>query len=149
MLIPKENQNARKIPKAKSRRSIAEQLSGRWKITEMPDFEEGFLSETKNPHVNLSVNKSDLSLSGDFEFSLDSGELDGEVILQEESPGKVRILFSFEGTSETDAINGYGEATLSDDGRTLAGKLCYHGQDRYRFVWRRVQRCKSKSSLTQ
>jgi hypothetical protein len=41
----------------------------------MPDFVEDYLSETRNPHVNLSVKSRDLSLSGDYEFGLQSGVL--------------------------------------------------------------------------
>jgi hypothetical protein len=133
----------------KGRQFKANHLSGRWKVVEMPDFDEDYLSETRNPHVNLSVNSKDLSLSGDYEFSLESGELNGEVIQEErEVDGAkkktLRILFSFEGYAEMDEVNGYGEATLSEDGRTLTGRLNYHGEDRYRFVWRRL-RGKSKA----
>lgn len=115
----------------------------------MPDLVDDYLSETKNPHVNLSVKSKNLSLSGDYEFGLQSGVLNGEVIQDErEVDGTkkktLRILFSFEGNDEMDEVNGYGEATLSEDGRTLTGRLNYDGCDRYRFVWRRL-RGKSKS----
>ncbi|MGI0092386.1 MAG: hypothetical protein ACREBS_11830 [Nitrososphaerales archaeon] len=140
------------MPKKTSAKNVrqlrAKDISGKWKVTEMPDFEEDYLSETRNPHVNLSVKGA--NLSGDYEFALESGELNGEVI-QDEIEGwdgvkkkRFRILFSFEGTSEMDEENGYGEATLSEDGKTLAGRMNYHGADRYRFVWKRL-RAKSKA----
>jgi hypothetical protein len=58
--------------KTSAKKARAKDISGRWKVAEMPDFEEDYLSETRNPHVNLSVKGGDLS--GDYEFALESGE---------------------------------------------------------------------------
>lgn len=134
---------SKRIATEKGRQFIASHLSGRWKVSEMPDFEDDYLSETRNPHVNLSVNRRDLSISGDYEFGLESGELNGEVIEEESDVDgtrkkTIKILFSFEGYSEMDEENGYGMATLSEDGKTLTGRMNYHGADRYRFVWKRL-----------
>lgn len=110
-------------------------LSGKWKITEMPDLTEDYLSESKDPHMRLAFRGK--RVSGHFEYGLSNGELDGEVIESEGRPLEIR--FSFEGFDEMDEENGYGEAVLSDDNKTLTGKLHYHLGDYWRFTCRKVR----------
>src|SRR5260370_40354954 len=97
-------------------------LSGKWKITEMPDLSEDYLAYSKNPHMRLSFRGE--RVSGHYEYGLCNGELDGEVIKSVGRPLEIR--FSFEGLDEMEQVNGYGEATISDDDKTLTGKLHYH-----------------------
>jgi hypothetical protein len=73
------------------------------------------------------------SVSGHYEFRLSKDELDGKVI---ESEGRsLEIRFSFVGFDEMDEDHGYGEAVLSDDDKTLTGKLFYHLRDDYTGVF--------------
>ena len=119
--------------KKKAKRMRLQDLSGKWKITEMPDLTDDYLAESKDPHMRLTF--SGKNVSGHFEYGLSNGELDGEVIESEGRPLEIR--FSFEGSDEMDEANGYGVAVLSDDNKTLTGKLHYHLGDDWRFACRR------------
>lgn len=120
-------------------------LSGRWRVAELPDLTDDYLTETRNPHVNLTVKKRGLSIQGDYPFGLQSGVMDGEVIQEERRTEAgvvktVRRLFSFEGNDEMNEVHGYGDAMLSEDGRTITGRIHYHYGDTYRFVWKRLHK---------
>jgi hypothetical protein len=131
--------------KSVRRKSDVAGLSGRWRVAELPDLTDDYLAETRNPHVNLTVKKRDLSIQGDYQFGLQSGVMDGEVVQEERRTEggvvkTVRILFSFEGNDEMDEVHGYGDAILSEDERTLTGRMHYHYGDTYRFVWKRLHK---------
>lgn len=113
-------------------------LSGKWKIVDMPDLDEDYLMESKNPHLNLTFRGR--SVSGHYEYGLCQGELDGEVIEKGEDGKGLEIRFSFEGSDEMDEVNGYGEAVFSDDNKTLIGKFHYHFGDDWRFTCGRSHR---------
>jgi hypothetical protein len=121
--------------KKKAKGTRLQDLSGKWKITEMPDLTEDYLAESKDPHMVLTFRGRGKNVRGHFEYGLSDGELDGEVIQVEGRPLEIR--FSFEGSDEMDEVNGYGEAVLSDDNKTLTGKLHYHLGDAWRFTCRR------------
>ena len=119
----------------KRARTRLQRLSGTWKIIEMPDLTEDYLSESKDPHLRLDFHRRG-NVSGHYEYGLCQGELDGEVVV--ESEGKpMEIRFSFEGSDEMEQVNGYGVAVLSEDDKTLTGKLHYHLGDDWRFICRR------------
>lgn len=125
---------ARSLPTKRARTRLQD-LSGKWKIIEMPDLSEDYLSESKDPHLRLTFYRRG-RVSGHYQYGLCQGELDGEVVV--ESEGKpLEIRFSFEGSDEMDEVNGYGEAVISDDNKTLTGKLHYHLGDDWRFTCRR------------
>lgn len=125
------------IVKKKSVHIRPQDLSGKWKIIEMPDLSEDYLSQSKDPHIMITAYKRG-RVSGHYQYGLCEGELDGEVVA--ESEGKpLEIRFSFEGSDEMEQVNGYGVATLSDDNKTLTGKLHYHMGDDWRFTCRRAR----------
>jgi hypothetical protein len=97
--------------KKRARRTSLQNLSGKWKITDMPDLTGDYLAESKDPHMMLTVRGK--RVSGHFEYGLSNGELDGNVIESEGKPLEIR--FSFEGFDEMDEDSGYGEAVLSQD----------------------------------
>jgi hypothetical protein len=107
-----------------------QKLSGKWKIIEMPDLTEDYLSESKDPHMRLTFRGK--NITGHYEYGLSNGQLDGEVIETEGRPLEIR--FSFEGFDEMEEDHGYGEVVLSDDDKTLSGKLHCHLGDGYRFT---------------
>ena len=122
--------------KKKSVQTRPQGLEGKWKIIEMPDLTEDYLSESKDPHIKITVYKRG-DVSGRYQYGLCEGEIDGEVVAGTEGkpPG---IRFSFEGLDEMEQVSGYGVATLSDDNKTLTGKLHYHMGDDWRFTCRRT-----------
>ena len=101
----------------------------------MPDLTKDYLAESKDPHIMLAV--SGEHVSGHFEYGLSNGELDGDVI---ESQGdSLEIRFSFEGSDEMDEDSGYGEAVISEDGKTLTGTFHVHLGDDWRFICRKAR----------
>ncbi len=121
--------------KKKRARTRLQRLSGKWKIIEMPDLTEDYLAESKDPHMRLTFSRRG-RVSGHYQYGLCQGELDGEVIAEREGM-PLEMRFSFEGLDEMEQVNGYGVAVLSDDGKTLTGKLHYHLGDDWRFTCRR------------
>ena len=117
------------------RRTSLQNLSGKWKISEMPDLTEEYLAESKDPHMLLTVRGK--SVSRHFEYGLSNGELDGNVIESEGKPLEIR--FSFEGFDEMDEDSGYGEAFLSENNKTLTGTLHVHRGDDWRFICRKTR----------
>jgi len=119
----------------KTRKSVSrpQRLSGKWKIVEMPDLSDDYLSLSKDPNMILTLTRR--SVSGHYQYGLCDGELEGEVIESEGRPLEIR--FSFEGVDENDDEHGYGEAIFSDDDKTLTGKLHIHAGDTWRFTCRR------------
>jgi hypothetical protein len=132
--LPTKKTIRRRRRKATRRTTLLQILSGKWKIIEMPDFTDDYLRESKEPHIELTFRED--HVDGRYEFGLNSGELDGEVIRGEGRPLEIR--FSFEGVDEMDTVHGYGEAVISDDNETLTGKLHYHAGDDYRFTCKRT-----------
>lgn len=121
--------------KKRARRTGLQNLSGKWKITEMPDLTDDYLTESKDPHMMLIVRGK--RVSGHFEYGLSNGDLDGNVIESEGKPLEVR--FSFEGFDEMDEDSGYGEAVLLEDNKTLTGTLHVHLGDDWRFICRKMR----------
>ncbi len=128
---------------ASEQREPLPNLSGKWRIVELPDLTEDYLSLSKDPHVRLSQKRK--SIEGDYEFGAQSGTIDGELF--EEKDGSLSIRFSFEGWDEDNQENGYGEGAYDGKGETLVGKMHYHHGDTYRFVWKRANRTSRKHEL--
>lgn len=123
------------MTKKKRAKNRLQELSGKWKIIEMPDLTEDYLSESKDPHLRLAFSRRGM-VSGHYQYGLCQGELDGEVVVGGEGD-PVEIRFSFEGLDEMEQVNGYGVAVFSDDDKALTGKLHYHLGDDWRFTCRR------------
>ena len=101
-------------------------LSGKWRVAEIPDLTEDYLDLTPDPHVMLEV-RAQGEIDGTYQFGAESRELDG----------RLRLSFTFEDEAELDPVHGYGEATLVGE-NTLNGYMRYHQGDIYRFTWRRI-----------
>ncbi len=112
------------------RRSKSCKLAGRWKVVELPDFEDDYIKESKNPHFDIRIKGR--TIRGEYHFGLQDGTIGGELIVDE----RVGMRFSFEGHDEMNSVFGYGEAYLIDD-NTLDGKMNYHLGETFRFVCKR------------
>lgn len=108
-------------------------LSGKWRVAEIPDLTDDYLSLSPDPHVKLKKAGRN-EIDGSYQFGAQSGEIDGS--LEQLSAGSLRLSFTFEGEDELDPVHGYGEAALVDE-NTLQGYMRYHRGDTYRFVWKR------------
>ena len=111
-------------------------ISGKWRVAEVPNLTDDYLELTPDPHVALKV-RARGEIDGTYQFGAQGGELDGR--LEQLAGGRVRLSFTFEGEDELDPVHGYGEAVLADE-NTLDGYMRYHQGDTYRFIWKREQR---------
>ncbi len=109
-------------------------ISGKWRVAEMPDLADDYLELTPDPHVTLKV-RARGEIDGEYEFGAQNGTIDGR--LERLTDGRVRLSFTFEGNDELDPVHGYGEATLIDE-NTLDGYMRYHQGDTDRFTWKRA-----------
>ena len=110
-------------------------ISGKWRVAELPDLDDDYLDLSPDPHVMLKVQRRG-DIDGDYEFGAESGVIDGR--LEPLTDGRMRLTFTFEGEDELDPVHGYGEAILTDE-NTMEGFMRYHLGDTYRFVWKREQ----------
>jgi hypothetical protein len=108
-------------------------ISGKWRVAELPDLVDDYLDLSPDPHVLLQL-RGRGEIDGTYEFGAQSGAIDGR--LERLNDGRVRLSFTFEGNDELDPVHGYGEAILVDEA-TLDGYMRYHLGDTYRFTWKR------------
>lgn len=107
-------------------------LAGRWRIDALPDLDEEYLREFPKAEIRLSARGS--TLTGDFEFGLVSGGLDGRV---EASPdGNPRMIASFDGMDEMHPTSGVCVAAI-EASNLLRGEFGFHQGDTYRFSAKR------------
>jgi hypothetical protein len=100
-------------------------FAGRWLITEMSDFDEDYLNMEVQAYVEL-----DESGSGDFQFGLVSGQIDGEIV---KNMSGEKIEFTWDGNDEMDDAAGSGWLKLKDK-NTLEGKIKFHQGDSSLFL---------------
>ena len=109
-------------------------ISGKWRVAELPDLADDYLGLSPDPHVMLEL-RGRGEIDGAYEFGAQSGTIDGR--LERLTDGRVRLSFTFEGNDELDPVHGYGEAVLADE-NTLDGYMRYHQGDTDRFTWKRI-----------
>lgn len=100
-------------------------FAGRWLITEMSDFDEDYLNMEVQAYVEL-----DESGSGDFQFGLVFGQIDGEIVKNKSGE---KIEFTWDGNDEMDDAAGSGWLKLKDK-NTLEGKIKFHQGDSSLFL---------------
>ena len=100
-------------------------FAGRWLITEMSGFDEDYLNMEVQAYVEL-----DESGSGDFQFGLVSGQIDGEIVKNKSGE---KIEFTWDGNDEIDDAAGSGWLKLKDK-NTLEGKIKFHQGDSFLFL---------------
>jgi hypothetical protein len=95
------------------------QFIGQWHIIEMEAWDQEYVNMEVPGH--FTFNKGG---SGHFQFGLVQGEMDCRL---ENSGGKVRIAFSWEGQEELDPASGRGWAAI--EGEELKGRIFFHQGD--------------------
>ena len=94
--------------------------SGQWRITEMEQWNSEYLDMDVLAYITI-----DAQGSGDFQFGLVCGQLDGDVIKEADQE---RFDFTWEGNDESDEASGSGWLKLN--GKTkLTGRIKIHGGD--------------------
>ena len=103
---------------------------GTWYIYEMEMRDEDYFNmETQ---AVIKVERSGL---GFFNFGVVSGEIDGEVVKNDNAE---RFEFTWEGNCECDPASGMGWIKLIDD-NTIEGKIKFHLGDSSMFKAKRVK----------
>lgn len=100
-------------------------LSGKWRITDMPDFESGYRDMMEPAYILFDDHGS-----GEFAFGCVTGQISGA------GGGTASTDFSWDGNDEMDAACGHGSAELGPDG-TISGEISFHSGDEYEFAARR------------
>jgi hypothetical protein len=95
-------------------------FEGTWDVVSSPDFDDDYLSMEVEPYVTLHHEGN--RVVGTYQVGLQTGDLDGR--LQRDD----YLIFSFEGSDETDQVNGAGTATLKGD-RLIFTLMYHHGDD--------------------
>jgi len=100
-------------------KTIGRAFVGEWRITEMEAWDAEYLDMEVPAHITIRKD-----LTGDFQFGLVQGEMDGRV---EVLDGAARFDFSWEGSDENDPMSGRG--WLRIEGDDAEGRIFIHGGD--------------------
>jgi len=98
------------------------QFLGKWRITEMPDFEEDTIDEEGPAFIEFEK-----SQTGNFHFIYAHGEMD---VRFTEPDGRPRAGFAWIGNEENDDAFGRGYAPITEDG-TMTGRILFFQGDEY------------------
>jgi len=98
-------------------------LQGKWRIVEMPDYEDDFPDMMGSAHILFGPT------SGEFAFGCVTGSFPG-------GGDHDAVEFAWDGNDEMDEAFGDGWAELQPDG-TFKGQICFHGGDEANFIARR------------
>jgi hypothetical protein len=104
-------------------------FNGTWHITEMENWDEEYCNMEVQAYIEI-----DERGSGDFQFGLVTGAVDGEI--ETDKLGE-KLEFTWDGADENDEANGSGWLRLKDDD-TLEGKIKIHGGDSSLFLAERA-----------
>ena len=104
-------------------------FEGIWHITEMENWDEDYCNMEVQAYIEI-----DERGSGDFQFGLVTGAIDGEIATDKLGN---RLEFTWEGGDENDEASGSGWLRLKDDD-TLEGKIKIHHGDSSMFLAERA-----------
>jgi hypothetical protein len=104
-------------------------LEGTWHITDMENWDEDYFNMEVQAYIEI-----DKRGSGDFQFGLVAGQIDGEVVKDQSGE---KLEFTWEGNDESDAAFGSGWLKLKDK-NTLEGKIKFHQGDSSLFTAERA-----------
>jgi hypothetical protein len=98
---------------------------GQWRITEMDQWDADYLDMDVPAYIKIKADGS-----GEFQFGLVCGQLDGDVI---KDGDQERFDFTWEGNDESDEA--FGSGWLKLNGKTgLTGHIKFHHGDRSGLV---------------
>jgi hypothetical protein len=97
---------------------------GRWRIVEMPDYDDDFPDMMEPAYILFEDHGS-----GEFAFGCVTGKIFG-------AGHTDAVEFSWTGNDEMDEAQGDGWAEIQPD-RSLKGQICFHGGDEANFIARR------------
>jgi len=105
------------------------QYSGKWPIAEMELWDSEYLDMEVEAYIEIEPTGS-----GEFQFGLVSGQIDGEVV----KDGKDRRFeFTWDGNDENDLASGSGWLKLKDK-NSVDGRVKFHQGDSSSLVAKRI-----------
>lgn len=104
--------------------------SGQWRITEMELWDSDFLDMEVPAYIKIETNGS-----GEFQFGLVFGQLDGDIITDGDQE---RFDFTWEGNDECDEASGSGWLKLKSK-NALTGQIKLHHGDRSGLTAKRTK----------
>ncbi len=105
------------------------QYSGKWRIAEMGMWDSDYLDMEVEAYIEI-----DETGSGEFQFGLVSGEIDGEVVKHRDDE---RFDFTWEGNDECEPAFGSGWLKLKDK-NSVDGRIKFHQGDSSSLVAKRI-----------
>ncbi len=107
-------------------------LKGTWHITEMEMWDEDYFNMETQAFIRVNEDGS-----GEFQFGLVSGHIDGDFILEGTDE---KLEFTWDGNEECDPASGSGWLKLKGtDTNTLKGKFKFHMGERSKFYAMRAK----------
>jgi len=104
-------------------------FEGTWHITDMENWDEDYFNMEVQAYIEI-----DKRGSGDFQFGLVTGQIDGEIVKEGKSE---KLEFTWEGSDENDEAFGSGWLKLKDKNE-LEGKIKFHQGDSSLFMAKRA-----------
>lgn len=101
-------------------------LLGRWRIVEMPDYDDDYPDMMEPAYILFQDHGS-----GEFAFGCVTGQIFAGAGADADA-----VEFSWTGNDEMDQAQGDGGAELQPDG-SLKGQICFHHGDEANFIARR------------
>jgi hypothetical protein len=106
------------------------QYSGQWRITEMEQWDSDYLDMEVEAYIKIGPEGS-----GEFQFGLVFGQMDGEVV---KNGDQERFEFTWDGNDECDPASGSGWLKLKDK-NSLEGRVKFHQGDHSGLVAKRIK----------
>lgn len=103
--------------------------TGRWRIEEVAMWDSDYLDMEVEAYIEIEPNGS-----GEFQFGLVSGQIDGGVIKDGKNQ---RFEFTWDGNDENDPASGSGWLKLKDK-NSINGEIEFHQGDRSSLVAERI-----------
>jgi hypothetical protein len=110
---------------------LRSRFSGRWRITEMEQWDQDYVDEEVEAFVQFGADGS-----GSFEFGYVQGQIDYRMT---ERDGKAAVEFSWEGGDGADGTPLTGRRWAVVDGNQLKGMFFIHLGDESSFVARKTK----------
>jgi uncharacterized protein YndB with AHSA1/START domain len=104
-------------------------FEGTWHITDMENWDEEYFNMDVQAYIEI-----DKRGSGDFQFGLVTGQIDGEIVKDQSGE---KLEFTWDGNDENDEASGSGWLKLKDK-NTLEGKIKFHQGDSSLFTAERA-----------
>lgn len=97
---------------------------GYWRITKMSEWDKEYCDMDVKAYMKIDNRRS-----GEFQFGLVQGSMDGEF---KKTPAGLLFDFTFEGNDECDNTSGDGWMKVKEDD-TAEGEIRFHGGDKSQF----------------